>query len=52
MTPISYTVYSSKANYLVFSINPNYNIEHTLIKANISGGSYELFNNTSKYIST
>ena len=51
MNPISYTIYSSKTNYLAFSIKPNYNIEHTLIKTSISGGSYELLNNTSKYIS-
>ena len=50
MTPILYTVYSSKSNYLAFSFIPNYDINNGLAKISVSGGSFELFNNTSKYI--
>jgi len=51
MTPISYTVYSSKTRYLAFLIEPNYNIEYIRTKTSISGCSYLLYNDTSNYIS-
>lgn len=50
LTPISYTINSTKTNYLVFSIFPNNTINHTIIKIDVSGGLYELFNNFSKNI--
>lgn len=49
MTSVLYTVYSLEANYLAFSFILNTNIEHIHVKINVSGGSYELLNNTSKY---
>ena len=41
----SYTVSSFEAKYLGFSFKINDNINHTLVKIDVSGGSYELFPN-------
>ena len=46
MIQASYTVYSSKAKYLAFSIMPPMNYNETKVKLDISGISYELINNT------
>ena len=41
-------VNSSNTTYLAFSFKPNFNINHMRVNINISGGLFDLLNNTSK----
>ena len=48
MTKNYIKVNSSNTTYLAFSFKPNFNINHMRVNINISGGLFDLLNNTSK----
>ena len=51
MSPFPYKINSSNTSYFAFSYKPNYNINHMQVNISLSGGLFDLFNNTPKNMS-